>query len=153
MLNLAILFTTLSCFWLVLSGVFTAFYVVAGMVCSLLVVGFYRLIYKDKTCGVIFTVLKTMRYLMWLVKEILASSLDISLKMWQLEPQILPQIITIKTNLKKNIAFTIFANSITLTPGSVTIDTDGREVKVHCLTKEYADELQSGKMLEKIMKI
>ncbi|MCE3232103.1 MAG: mnhE [Rickettsiaceae bacterium] len=74
--------------------------------------------------------------------------------MWQLEPEISPEIDWIPTPLKDDIGLTIFANSITLTPGTVTtnVRADGM-VQVHALTKEGIQQIRDGVGYSKVAKI
>jgi len=61
-----------------------------------------------------------------------------------------PQMIKFKTKLKKDISLTAFANSITLTPGTITADIREEEFYVHALSKKVADDLLSGEMENKV---
>lgn len=136
-----------------LSGVFSMLYLSIGALCCLVAVFFYWVIYKDKINGIIISVAHMAIYSLWLIKEIAKSSLHVSLKMWKLDPEISPQVLWIPVNFKDDIAFTIYANSITLTPGTVTIGTNAEMLYVHSLTQEDMDELKSGNMLNRVYKI
>ena len=57
-----------------------------------------------------------------------------------------PTLITIPASKKTDLSKVIYANSITLTPGTVTLDLTGDEIKVHALSKEGAEDLESGRM-------
>ena len=63
-----------------------------------------------------------------------------------------PQLIRIKTTLKHDLPKFVYANSITLTPGTVTVKIEGDELLVHALTDETAKGLD-GVMEEKIKKV
>ena len=56
-----------------------------------------------------------------------------------------PTIVRLRTDLGP-IGQTLLANAITLTPGTVTLDVHDGELRVHCLTRAAADELQTGNM-------
>lgn len=64
-----------------------------------------------------------------------------------------PYIRTIQTPLKTRMARVLLANSITLTPGTVTVQMDGDKLTVHCLTKEMADGLTDFVLEKKLMKM
>ena len=49
-----------------------------------------------------------------------------------------PAMVTVKTKARTELGKALFANSITLTPGTVTVDVDGDELKVHALVRESA---------------
>ena len=61
-----------------------------------------------------------------------------------------PQIIQVPDNKKTDIGKVIYANSITLTPGTVTMEMTENKIKVHSLSKESADNLQNGCMANKV---
>ena len=64
-----------------------------------------------------------------------------------------PYLRTIQTPLKTKLARVLLANSITLTPGTVTVELDGDKLTVHCLTKEMADGLTNFVLEKKLMKM
>lgn len=98
--------------------------------------------------------LKIPFYTLWLLREVIKSSLSITVKIWQIEPEIDPEISWISTSVTGDVGQTILGNSITLTPGTVT--TDVREdglMQVHSLTKEGLDDLRHGYMVNKVKKL
>jgi len=133
-----------------LSGILAPQYLLFGALSCLLVVVIYRLIYRQKINGLFFILVRMGGYLLWLGKEIAQSSFDLSLKMWQLDPEISPQLLWIPVNLRDDVAVAVFANSITLTPGTVTIGTREGMVYVHSLTAENMDDLKRGAMLDRV---
>ncbi len=153
MVGLIILFILLFMFWFILSGITSVFFITIGLVSSFIAVLFYKIIYKDKTPNLAKSIFRLFLYSFYLIKEITKSSFNIGLRMWKLEPEISPQIQWIKTDLENNIMLTIFANSITLTPGTVTVDIkDNNSLYVHSLTSEGIQDLETGTMLTKIKK-
>ena len=64
-----------------------------------------------------------------------------------------PYIRTIQTPLKTKLARLMLANSITLTPGTVTVQLEGDKLTVHCLTMEMADGLTDFILEKKLMKM
>lgn len=64
-----------------------------------------------------------------------------------------PAIIHFSTNLKTNMGRCLLANSITLTPGTITVDIEGNTFIVHCLDKTFAEGIEDSvfvKLLEKM---
>ena len=153
MLNLAILFVLLFAIWLLLSGIFTPFFLILGAGSCLAATVIYKAIYKDKIDGLLISTFRLVWYSLWLVKEIAVSSLAVSLKMWQLDPEISPQMAWLPSGLKDDFATTIYANSITLSPGTVAVGIKKGKIQVHSLTKEGIEDLKEGKMLAKVNKI
>jgi multicomponent Na+:H+ antiporter subunit E len=64
-----------------------------------------------------------------------------------------PMLINIKNNLKTDLGMVILANSITLTPGTVTIDVNENEFLVHVISEKAAQSLISGEMQARVKKI
>lgn len=64
-----------------------------------------------------------------------------------------PYIRSFTTGLKTDFARTALANSITLTPGTVTVQIVGDKLTVHCLTKEMADGLENSKLERRLLQM
>lgn len=64
-----------------------------------------------------------------------------------------PVIVTFHTDLQSNVARVILANSITLTPGTITVSLVGDEYQVHCLDKELAQGMDSSIFVKKLRRI
>ena len=64
-----------------------------------------------------------------------------------------PVLVKVHTNLKTEVARVMLANSITLTPGTITVSLTGQELLVHCLDKSMAEGIEDSdfvKLLEQI---
>jgi len=64
-----------------------------------------------------------------------------------------PKIITFKTKLESDVSWVTLANSITLTPGTVTVDIKDGVFYVHALSKKVADDLNTGEMEDRVAHI
>jgi multicomponent Na+:H+ antiporter subunit E len=146
-------FVIMLIFWIILSGMFDAFHLTLGVICCLLVANFSgKMLFEDLRVEVrarqIFGMLL---YGPWLLWEIVLSSLQIAYIV--LHPQMLdkmdPQLIRFKTKLKSNFARVTFAQSITLTPGTITVSLQNDEMTVYALTRSAADSLP-GEMERRI---
>ncbi len=142
--------------WIVLSGKFDALLLWLGGISSFVVAYyFYDLLFPamEKTYVKIF--FKFIQYTPWLLLEIVKANFHL-LKLAfhpRMKELIDPHIITFKTNLKSDIAITTLANSITLTPGTITVTASQDGVfRVHSIDKASAEALP-GKMLEKVANI
>lgn len=86
-------------------------------------------------------------YLLWLLKQILISNIDVARRVWSRHPtkNIHPRFLRVKYETESDLATVIYANSITMTPGTVTVlvDTEKKEVLVHALTVESAAGLSA----------
>ena len=67
--------------------------------------------------------------------------------------QVEPQIVHFTSNLKTELARVILANSITLTPGTITVKLEGNEFYVHCLDKEFAEGMENSIFVELLEKM
>jgi multicomponent Na+:H+ antiporter subunit E len=70
-------------------------------------------------------------YIPYLIFYILLANLDVAYRVLNPYLPINPGIVKVKTNLKNEFAKTILANSITLTPGTLTVEVDGDDFYVH----------------------
>jgi len=64
-----------------------------------------------------------------------------------------PLLVTFKTELKTDLARTVLANSITLTPGTITVELTEDEFKVHCLDKEMAEGIKDSVFVRLLLKM
>jgi multicomponent Na+:H+ antiporter subunit E len=62
-------------------------------------------------------------------------------------------VINVKASQKTDLGMVIYANSITLTPGTVTIDLQGNRLKVHALTRDTAASLLKGEMDRRVSRV
>ncbi len=90
-------------------------------------------------------------YFIYIIREIIKANIEVIKRILRLGgKEISPQLVTIPVPQKTDLGRVIYANSITLTPGTVSIELEKDFVTVHALTKEGADELLSGDMARAI---
>jgi len=89
-------------------------------------------------------------YWCWLLKEIFVSNIYVCRLILNPAMPISPTVIALRSSQSSDLARVIFANSITLTPGTVTIDIDGDITEVHAITEETATSLLQGSMDRKV---
>jgi multicomponent Na+:H+ antiporter subunit E len=77
-------------------------------------------------------------YLAWLAGEIIKANIAVIGKVLGPRHAIDPDLVRLKTDAKTDLGKALFANSITLTPGTVTVDVDGDQLVVHALVRETA---------------
>jgi len=142
----------LAALWLGLSGHFDAVHLVFGFLSVTLVSAISsRHLLGDGALGpAAGRLVRLVLYVPWLLWEITKANLDVMLRVFGLRP-IDPCVIRFTPDLQSEFGMTALANSITLTPGTVTveIETDGTFV-VHALNREAADGVLSGAMEAKI---
>ncbi|MCS7151434.1 MAG: Na+/H+ antiporter subunit E [Endomicrobia bacterium] len=130
------IFLTLLIFviWIILSGV-ELYNILVGIFCSILIV----LLFGDINIQNQWTVNKPQRYLWFIyyfivfLYEVIKANLDVAYRIILPNMPIKPGIVRVKTKLKSDAGLTLLANSITLTPGtlSVDIDKDNGYIYVH----------------------
>ena len=94
--------------------------------------------------------LATILYTPWLLWQVITANFQVAKIVWSRNPQIAPRMFEAKHSLKTPFGVATYANSITLTPGTVTIEIEDGMFRVHALTKEAADDLLAGDMLERV---
>ncbi len=148
-------FIAMFTFWVVLSGMFDAFHLTLGVICCLLVAHFSHdlLFYGDDDQSCARGLLGFITYLPWLFYQIIIANLQIAYVV--LHPRMFemidPHVIRFKTKLKRPISKVTFAQSITLTPGTITVNIHENQVAVYALTEEAAASLP-GEMERQIAK-
>ncbi|WP_076410438.1 Na+/H+ antiporter subunit E [Shewanella sp. UCD-KL12] len=97
--------------------------------------------------------LKLPSYLLWLTKEIIVSNISVVKHIWLGNTSISPTLVTIDTSQKTDLGKVIYANSITLTPGTVAVDIVDDRMTIHALIKENIDTLKAGEMDRRVTEL
>ena len=93
------------------------------------------------------------RYLVVLIKEIRAANLAVIRMILTNKEVMEPVIVKFRTNLKSEMSRVILANSITLTPGTITVTMEDNELTVHCLDKSLAEGMEDSIFVELLEKM
>ncbi len=91
-----------------------------------------------------------LRYAPWLATKIVCACIDVAWRITRPSLPIQPTIIRVPANQQTVPGRVSFANSITLTPGTISLDVLEKEIEVHALTAESATDLESGKMGKRV---
>lgn len=156
MIRVVSLAVVLFVFWLLLSGHYTPFLVVSGAVSAFLIAWLgLALGYVDDEGHPVEILGRGFLYWPWLIKEAIKSAIDVSLIVINPALPISPRLIRVKTSQKTPVGVATYANSITLTPGTITIEVNRREreLLVHALTKAGADGLAEGEMDRRVARM
>ena len=133
--------------WLLWSGHYTTLLIAFGAGSSLFVVLIARrMCLTDAEGHPVHLLLRLTTYVPWLIWAIVKSNIDIAVRILNPRLPISPRIIKVKASQKTDLGRVIYANSITLTPGTVTVDVEGDELTVHALTRGTAEDLETGDM-------
>lgn len=92
-------------------------------------------------------------YWPWLLWQVVLANLDVAKRIVDPELPIRPALITLKPTQRGDLGRFVYANSITLTPGTVTTYLSGDTLEVHALTREAADSLLEGDMDRRVTRL
>ncbi|MBU3189284.1 Na+/H+ antiporter subunit E [Clostridium bowmanii] len=141
-------------FWIVISDNAKVETICSGIIISLLVIRLNKdLMCSNTKINLRKNIMPWIAYVIILIKEILVSNFNVAKIVLSPKLVISPQIVTINTKIKSDFHKTIFANSITLTPGTLTVSMDGDNITVHCLKDEFATGLNNSAFEKIILKV
>jgi multicomponent Na+:H+ antiporter subunit E len=142
------LFVVLMAVWLLNSGHYTPLMVGFGVASCLFVVFLsWRMGIVDREGLPVRLVPRALVYGPWLFKEIFKANVDVAKRtLTPYEPDISPRLFDTGVTQKSDLGRVIYANSITLTPGTVSIGVKGSYITVHAIAEDVADGLQEGEM-------
>ncbi len=154
---MSFLITTIAMFifWILLSGEFTFILITSGVVASLITAYLSHDIFIGKAdlkteTGRVF---KFIVYIPWLLWEIILANVEIAYLVLNPKPLIDPQLVHFKNDLKTDLGIVTLAHSITLTPGTVTVEANREEFVIHAIWQKSAEGIISGEMQRKVKKI
>ena len=138
----------LGVFWALLSGQFhNSFLITAGVLCITFVVWMqHRMGGLDDEGVPARFYPKALLYVPYLLWEVIKSNWDVFKRVWTTPLPIDPCLTPVPYSTKHAFVTTTYANSITLTPGTVTVVVGDRTMLIHCLTKDAGDGLLGGDM-------
>ncbi len=153
--NFVATFFILLIFWALLSGKYDTFHLTLGAICSIIIAYLtHELLFANVRVGdTLLIVQRFITYIPWLVYQILLSNIHVAYLALSPKMPIEPQILRFSTKLESDISWVTLANSITLTPGTITMDIKEGEFLVHALSKKVADDLNTGEMEDRIAHI
>ncbi len=147
-------FISLFSLWLLLSGYFKINLIVFGIIsCALVTYLSIKLkIYSSHHQRIKFN-LRLPFYTPWLLKEIVKSNLHVARCILGSKNSIQPQTVYLKATQKSNTGLAVHANSITLTPGTISVDINENEILVHALTDHTAKGIIDGDIDKRVSKL
>lgn len=136
--------------WLTLSGYFIPLILAFGAISIGIVVWMCRRMgILDGETVPYLTIPLTLQYFVWLSREIVKANLQVVKAVLSPELEVSPTLVKIPLNTDVDIAETMFANSITLTPGTVSVDVQQDHILVHALLEEMSDPADFKEMEER----
>ena len=142
----------LAVLWMLLSGFFMPLLLFFGLVsvCITVYLAIRMEVVDHEGHPVHLKIRLTVSYWLWLLKEVIISNIDVCRRIISPDMPISPVVIKVKSTQETDLGHVIYANSITLTPGTVSMNIDGDIIEVHALTTEGAENLQAGEMNRRV---
>ena len=138
-------------FWLALSGHYTPMLVAAGIASTVVCVfAAIRMRAADAEGHPIELFRGALTYFPWLAVEIAKSAWTVTMVILHPRLPISPTMTVVRASQKSRAGVATYANSITLTPGTVTVEVAGNDLTVHALVRAGADELEDGGMNRRV---
>ena len=145
---------TLALFWVVLSGLFTPLLLGSGAASVLLVAWLLRRMdQSDKEPSTLYPSLGLALYIAWLLWCVVKANIDLAKRILDPKLPIEPNWSRLDTQVESGLEKTLYANSITLTPGTLTTDVSDDHFMIHALSQEGMDELREGEMQRRIRRL
>ncbi|MBQ3078411.1 MAG: Na+/H+ antiporter subunit E [Clostridia bacterium] len=144
----------LMAFWLILNGRLDFDVIITGVIVSALIFAFACRFTKwslRKELNVYILIPRGVMYFLTLLWEIACANFSVMKIVATGKTD--PYLRTIKTGLKSKAARVVLANSITLTPGTVSVQLVNDRIIVHCLTKDMAEGLTGMRLERMLMKM
>jgi multicomponent Na+:H+ antiporter subunit E len=140
--------------WLLMSGIFEPLILILGVFsCALVVVIAVRMDVIDHEAVPVHLTFKVLLYWPWLLWEIVKANIDVTKRVLGFA-DISPTMVRIKATQKTDLGIVIFANSITLTPGTISIDVDEEGyILVHALSRDGTEGLEGGDMDRRVTEL
>lgn len=134
-------------FWLALSGHYTPFLLTAGVLsAALCVLAMIRARVADAEAAPLELLWAAVTYFPWLIREIVKSAWSVTKIILHPNLPISPTMTVVHASQKTSPGVATYANSITLTPGTITVGVSGKELVIHALVTEGAVDLEEGGM-------
>ena len=145
---------SLAIFWLLISGHYTALILSLGAASIAFIIYIaHRMDVIDHESQPLHLTLKLPGYYIWLLKEVILANITVVKHIWLGNHTISPTMTTITASQKTDIGKVIYANSITLTPGTVTVKMEGDQFTVHAMLRESIEDLQAGEMDRRVTRL
>jgi len=161
--SIVLQFVILFIFWLLLSGRYEAKYIIIGAISAALVTFltndlFYFVLQRGERLGiktrqVFLQIWRFLLYIPWLLLQIIMANLQVAYLVLHPRMPIEPVLLLFRTRMRKGIAQVTLGNSITLTPGTITVSLEDGNYIIHTLKPPLASGLVEGKMQNKIAKV
>jgi multicomponent Na+:H+ antiporter subunit E len=152
--GIAALGVALLAFWLLLSGMFTPFLLASGLGAAIAIAALSRRMeIADREGQPIQFAGGTISYWPWLLKQIALSGWQVTIIILHPRLPVSPALVRFKPSQESVVGLVTHANSITLTPGTITVEASHDEFLVHALTREAAQALAGSEMDRRVRRL
>ena len=137
--------------WVLLSFEFTITYIITGIILAFIIILMsYKINLYLLSSSSSLSYFSSVSYFFWLIYEIFINSNNLVRIIWKYKLDISPTFGYIKTFLPDDSSKVIYASSVTLTPGTLTMKLDANNLAVHSLTLDGFEDIKNGFMEQKI---
>ena len=147
-MRIAVVACVLFGLWLLFSGLFTPLLLAFGALSSIFVAWIAQRmgLLTPEPDSTWLRPVRCLAYMPWLAWQVAKANADVALRILMPSKGISPRVITLPSSQESDLARSIYANSITMTPGTISIDVTGDVITVHALSREGAEDLAGGEM-------
>ena len=147
MKHLVLTFLLWMAIWLLWSGLYKPLLITLGIISCLLTLYLaYRMDFFHRSVYSLHFVLRLVPFWGWLCVELVKSNIAVARIVLHPKLPIQPSLVRLRASTENPVLQAILGNSISLTPGTVTVDDHEGNLWVHCLTQRSADDVLSGEM-------
>ena len=141
------IFILVASIWLLNSGYYTPLLLSLGLLSVIFVVWLsHKMDVVDEESQPIHLTARLPAYFWWLFVKIVQANIDVVRHIWRPKLSITPCTARLTISQASDMGKVIYANSITLTPGTVSLDVEGDQILVHALSRDGIEDLQTGEM-------
>lgn len=129
-------------FWLLILEELSLWKIFVGVISSVIIVLFTKDFVLDRNLRFVLNIAnicRVIKYILALIKEIVIANIQVAQIVLSRKMKISPAIVRFKGKLTKETSKAILGNSITLTPGTLTVEIDGDDFIIHGLTRKHAE--------------
>ncbi|MDA0799003.1 MAG: Na+/H+ antiporter subunit E [Chloroflexi bacterium] len=150
--------------WMAFSGVFVAEFMIIGGISAVGAIAVSELLFRGSHEGTyasaprsvpwyVKTVLRFLVYLPWLAYQIVISNFHVAFLVLHPKMPIDPTLVEFDTTLVSERAQVTLAQSITLTPGTVTVDASDGKFLIHCLSRTTRQGIEDGVLQKRVAQV
>jgi len=141
----------LALLWWILSGYTKILLISLGVVSVLFTAAIaFRMNVVDEESHPLHLSLKLVRYWIYLLGQIIVSNLQMIRIILSPRPDIDPSIVRVRMRQQTELGKVVLGNSVTLTPGTVTLEIDGDIIEAHAINKTAAEGVEQGGMDQRV---